>query len=183
MSHALVALGAEHDISDFACGVDSLDRYLTNEARSAQASGATRTHVWLHEGSNVVCAYVTLMNVPVNPSDVPRSARGSFRESIPGYLIAKLALHQDLRRNGLGADLLTDALTMIVRAADATGGRLIVVDAIHDAPRNLYCRANFIPIDGSDRLWMKVATARAALAPSGETGQIPVVDPGTPICT
>lgn len=175
MRHELVALTDEHDISDFSCGVDWLDRYLTNEASSAHASGATRTHVWLHEGTSAVCAYVTLMNVPISPSGLPKRVRGSFRESMPGYLIAKLALHQDLRRQGLGTDLLTDALTTIVRAADATGGRLIVVDAIHDAPRALYKRADFTPIEGSNRLWMKVSTARAALSPGLESGQIPIV--------
>lgn len=176
MNHHLVALDAEHDISGFDCGENSLNTFLAREARGAHASGASRTHVWVEPGQQRVIAYFTLLHTTVEPSEIPRSERGSFPAGIPGYLIGKLALDTPLRGRGLGKALLLDALAIVVRAADAVGGRLVVVDALDNTTHGFYQKANFIPIESSYRLWMKVATARAALTPSGQTGQIPIVE-------
>jgi hypothetical protein len=63
----------------------------------------------------------------------------------------------------LGSELLVDVLERIVAAARAGGGRLIVVDAIDDEAHAFYRRHDFVPITGSMRLYLKVATAEAVL--------------------
>jgi predicted N-acetyltransferase YhbS len=100
----------------------------------------------------------------VTKVDVPRSLTGGY-STIPGYLLARLALDVGLHGQGLGAELLVDALGRIVGAARAGGGRLIVVDAIDDQAKAFYRRHDFIPVDGAMRLYLKVATARTALEP------------------
>jgi hypothetical protein len=47
--------------------------------------------------------------------------------------------------------------------ATNAGGRLIAVDALDDAAHRFHCQHDFQPINGSRRLVMKIATARAAL--------------------
>ena len=61
----------------------------------------------------------------------------------------------------------------IVAAATNAGGRLIAVDALDDAAHRFYCHHDFQPIQGSRRLVMKIATARAALDRFLETGEAP----------
>jgi hypothetical protein len=50
-----------------------------------------------------------------------------------------------------------------VGAARTDGGRLIVVDAIDTTTHAFYRRYDFIPIDGTMRLHLKIAKAEAAL--------------------
>ena len=165
-AHTLAELTDRHDISGFRCGETSIDRYLANEALSAQASGEARTHVWLGGAEPRVLGYFTIMPTMVEAKDLPRAAWIGRDKQIPGYLIAKLGLDQSLRRKGLGTDLLVDALTTVVRAADAAGGRVIVVDTLQDNKvHDFYCAADFLPIDGTYRVWMKVSTAREAVGP------------------
>jgi len=157
-----VALSEEHDRTAFDCGEPSLTRYLTNESLAAHDSGETRTHVWLDEGC--VVGYFTVALTQVTPGDMPRALRIGRGKSIPGYLLAKLALDSSLRGKHLGPDLLLDALSTIVRAADAVGGRVIVVDSLeNNKVHAFYTAAEFTPLEGSYRLWMKVSTARGAL--------------------
>ena len=82
---------------------------------------------------------------------------------VPGYLIGRLALDETLHGEGLGSQLLLDTLATIVSAAEVAGGRLIAVDAIDEAAHAFYRHHDFQPIEGSNRLVMKVGTARAAL--------------------
>lgn len=165
--YQLAGLGNEHDLSSFDCGEDSLNRYLINEAWAAQRSGESRTHVWLDDRS-AVCAYFTVMLTTVVPDDLPRSARIGSHKHIPGYRLAKLALAVPLRGKGLGPDLLVDALGVIVSAADAVGGRVIVVDSLQNTKvHNFYCSADFQPLEGSYTLWMPLESARSALHMTG----------------
>lgn len=165
--YRLTALCERHDVSSFHCGEPSIDRYLVNEAMAAQAAGTARTHVWVpsQDGAgDEVAAYFTLAPTMIQPNDLPLAARLSDRRPIPGYLLAKLGLTESLRGRHLGADLLLDAIGMAVRAADAAGGRVLVVDSLENNKVHAFYRAaDFIEIASSYRLWMKISTARAAL--------------------
>lgn len=161
-------LSEDHEIADFTCGEESLDRWLKREARAAHSSGASRTHVWTASGSPAVKAYYTITPTSVEPEGLSTRNRGGLSGTVPGYLLAKLALCTDLRGQDprLGPDLLLDALETVVTAANAAGGRLIVVDTMNDRAHEFYRRADFQPIPSSDRLVMRVSTARAVLSRS-----------------
>lgn len=127
----------------------------------AQRSGTARTHAWVEDGAAVV-GYFAVAPTQVRRESVSRSLSGGV-SVVLGYLLARLALDRTLHGCGLGADLLVEALQVVVAAADTVAGRLIIVDAIDDAAAAFY-RSHDIGADGR-RLVMTVATARAALAP------------------
>lgn len=160
--YVCVALGPDHDVGAFRCGKPPLDEWLGGQALRAQAAGTARTYVWTQAGSPVVLAYYSIAPTQVVRSEVTRSLAGGYT-IIPGYLLARLALDERLHGQWLGSELLVDALERIVEAARAGGGRLIVVDAIDTVAHAFYRRHDFVPIDGSMRLYLKVATAEAAL--------------------
>jgi len=139
-----------------------LDDWLRGQARRAQEAGTARTYVWTKPDSPDVLAYYSLAPTQVIKVDVPRSLSGGY-STIPGYLLARLALDAGLHGQGLGAELLVDALSRIVEAAQAGGVRLIVVDAIDEQAKAFYRRHDFIPVEGTMRLYLKAATARTAL--------------------
>ncbi|KNX37655.1 GNAT family N-acetyltransferase [Luteipulveratus halotolerans] len=163
-----VPLSESHVSDTFACGVDPLDRWLQVDAWRAQQAGAARTFVWVTAGSSAVVAYFSLAPTQVSRGDVSRGLGGGYSH-VPGYLLARLALDTSLHGQGLGAQLLVDALERVVAAADRAGGRLIVVDPIDDTAAAFYERFDFRHVEQSTRMYMKVATARAALAPRSRT--------------
>ena len=156
------ALGPDHEVGAFRCGKQPLDDWLQRQAHRAQAAGTARTYVWVQSGSGEVLAYFSIAPTQVARSEVPRSLTGGYT-LIPGYLLARLALDRRLQGQGLGSELLVDALERIVDAAQVGGGRLIVVDAMDDEAHAFYRRHDFVAVDGTSRLYVKVATARAAL--------------------
>jgi predicted N-acetyltransferase YhbS len=62
-------------------------------------------------------------------------------------MLAKLALDMSLHGQGLGTELLVDAFTRSVVAADqGPGARVVIVDAIDASPYNFYVRHGFKPM-------------------------------------
>ncbi|MDQ1289638.1 MAG: hypothetical protein QG622_3204 [Actinomycetota bacterium] len=160
--YSCVALSPDHEVGAFRCGKPSLDSWLHGQASRAQAAGTARTYVWTQVDRPEVLAYYSIAPTQVTRAEVTRSLAGGYT-IIPGYLLARLALDEHLHGQGLGSELLVNALERIVEAARSSGGRLIVVDAIDDDAHAFYRRHDFLPITGSMRLYLKVATAAAAL--------------------
>jgi hypothetical protein len=157
-------LSAEHDLAGFDCGNETLNSWLRDQAVRAQEAGAARTYVWTAPGSLAVRAYYSVAPTQIQRNELTRGQATGY-SVVPAYLLARLALDRSLHRQGLGTELLIDALEVIVGAAKTTGGRLIVVDAIDDAAAVFYRRHDFQPVKGNPRrLVMKVATAQQALS-------------------
>lgn len=156
-------LGEHHDLTQLDCGRDELDRWLRHEALRAQATGIAHTTVWTKPDDPVVAAFYAIAPTQFTRTELPSRSLSAGYSAIPGYLIGRFALSQTLHGQGLGTHLLLDALERIVTAAADAGGRLIAVDALDDAAHSFYRHHNFQPIQGSRRLVMKIATARAAL--------------------
>jgi GNAT superfamily N-acetyltransferase len=155
-------LGSEHDISAFDCSVPSLNDWLKEQARRAQASDTARTYVWTSEDAAVV-AYYAVTPTQVMRGEISGGLAGGV-SVVPAYLLASLALDKTLQGQGLGGELLHDALTLLLRAAEKAAGRLIVVDAIDEKAATFYRHHDFIPVrDNPLKLVMKISTVRAAL--------------------
>jgi len=127
-------------------------------------------------------AYYSVAPTQILREEITASQAGGF-STVPAYLLARLALDRTLRGQGLGTELLIDALQAIVDAANTGGGRLIIVDAIDDEAVTFYRHHNFQPIRGSvRRLVMKVTTARQApsvgnirITPDRDTSLVSIV--------
>ncbi|WP_067494230.1 hypothetical protein [Actinoplanes sp. TFC3] len=157
------ALTREHDVSRFDCGVPSLNDWLKQEAMRAQESGTARTFTWVKPAANEVRAYFSIAPTQVVRTEVSSGMAGGY-SVIPSFLLGKLALDLPLHGLGLGGEVLHDALTRVVKAANRGGGRLIVVDAIDEKAAAFYAKYDFKPVRNDPRrLVMKVATARKSL--------------------
>ena len=159
-----VALSEAHDVSEFDCGVLSLNNWLAAHALRAQHAGTARTFVWVDgDAPERVWAYFSLAPTELTRAVLSRGQSSGY-STVPGYLLARLAVHTDLRGRGYGGQVLVDALTRAARAAEAGGGRLVVVDAIDDAAAGFYRHFDFIPVkDDPRRLVMKMASIRRLL--------------------
>lgn len=165
MAYTSGRLESHHVADGFDCGYPDLNGWLSKDALRLQGADLARTYVWTEAGSAQVVGYFA-----ITPSRVVRDEEGLSRtacggpELVPCLLIAKLALDQGLHGDGLGAELLRDAVERVVGVAEMGAGRLIVVDAIDDRAANFYKRYDFIPMPKNPRrLYMKVASARKAM--------------------
>ncbi|WP_338751852.1 GNAT family N-acetyltransferase [Janibacter alittae] len=157
-------LADDDELSGFDCGVHDLDAWLYRHAHRMHRQGIVRVYVWVNEATpDDVVAYAAIQPTQVVARDLTRGTAGGH-SLVPGYLIARLALHRDLQGQGEGAQLLLSALEVCLAAADVGGGRIIVVDPIDETARAFYETFGFTPTKGpGDRLVMKMSTAAAAL--------------------
>ena len=163
MSYRVEPLTDGHNLDAFACGHSALDTWLCEHAHQATRQG-TRTYLLIEDRTAAVVGYYVIAPHLIERDVTPRRiGRGAPRQ-IPAILLAKLALHERLHGQGLGAELLVHALTTIVTAARAAGGRLIVVDAIDDNAASFYRAHDFEPTPADPhRLILRLSTVAKAL--------------------
>ncbi len=163
MAFTSEALREHHDKTSFDSGNVDLNLWLRDHALHASAMNTGRTFVW-HAGDGVVVAYFTLAaHLVARESLTKRIGRGS-PNVIPAILLARLALDLSLQGQGLGAELLWDALSRAVAANRHAAARLVVVDAVDKRVASFYEHFGFEPIPSNPtRLVQKVSSIEAAL--------------------
>lgn len=159
----LERLDPAHDVDNFSCGNEELDLWLRNAASTADRAGTARVYVSLD--GTTVAGYFAILPHHVRRVDVPSRIGRGAPDTIPGFLLARLALAEDLHGGGRGGGLLALALEKILEAIAIGGGRLIVVDAIDEPAIAFYQHYGFRPTPADPaRLVMKGSTAAASLA-------------------
>jgi GNAT superfamily N-acetyltransferase len=157
------ALGEQHELDRFDSGYPELDHWLQASAGHAQAMRTAKTFVW-HEGDGVVVAYFSLAAHLVVRDTLPRRVGRGSPDAIPAILLARLALDRKLQGQGLGGELLWDALSRAVAASEIAAARLVVVDAIDAAASRFYAHYGFVEVpDDPYRLVQKLSDVGAAL--------------------
>ena len=152
-----VQLTKEHRLEAFNCGVDDLSLWLRNHAVHAQRAGTANTFVWSNDGE--VVAYYSLAAHQVQREMLPTKEQRGTPETIPAYIIGKLALDASLRGRKLGPVLLWDAFERCVHSSrTGPAAKLIVVDAI-DASKNFYAEHMIGVPNDPNRFYLKVSTA------------------------
>lgn len=135
---------ARHNVTGFSCGNELLDRWLVRYAGQNQRRDAARTFV---AATNVqrVYGYYTLVAGQLDHHEAtPETRRGlSQRFPVPVAVLARLAVDVMQQNRGIGAALLNDALTRVVRASEQVAVRAVVVHAVDDHAAQFYERFGF----------------------------------------
>jgi GNAT superfamily N-acetyltransferase len=134
-----------HQVDDFDCGHEDLNRFLTRYALQNQQAGASQSYVAIAEEAEVI-GYYTLVFGQIAYDDAPaRLKKGLARHPVPIMLLARLAISKEWQGKGLGAGMLKDAMKRTLQAADIAGVRAFVVHAKDAQAAAFYERFNFIP--------------------------------------
>lgn len=155
-------IGEEHDQGSFACGVESLDRYLKTQAGQDVRRKANAGFI-LSEVSEPtqVLGYYTLCAMAISQGDVPKAAR----KYVPRYplvsatLIGRLAVAKERQGQRLGAVLLADALQRAFDSAGTVGSSMVVVDALDETAAGFYAAYGFVRLPDSLRLVLPMRMA------------------------
>lgn len=163
-----------HLVHDFRCGGDEgLDRWLQQSAAIEAAKQVSSTFVWTPAGSDHVVAYYSMLAHSVTRGDLPSRLGRGVAHPVPAALIGKLALHETLHGQGLGGQLLRDALErLVVASRSGPAFRVIVVDAIGESAARFYEHCGFTPApDRPERMLLHVGRAADALGMNAAPGQ------------
>jgi GNAT superfamily N-acetyltransferase len=144
-----------HDGEGFACGKESLDRWLSRYAGQGERRDATRTFVTTG-ADGAVCGYYTLLAGQLEHEQATKVTRKGLSRHfpIPVAILARLAVDARNQKQGLGARLLDDALERVCRAAREVAVRAIVVHAIDDDAAAFYERFGFRALRATPRTLM-----------------------------
>src|SRR5207244_6627861 len=157
-----------HDVSPFDCGGPALNNYQKKFGLQNQRSQAARTYVATR--GECVDGYYTLAAASARREETPaRVAKGLAAHPVPVILLARLAVDDQEKGQGLGAGLLRDALLRAVQAADIVGCRAVMVYAKDEAASAFYQRFGFEPSPSDPfRLFLLMKDINASLvdAPS-----------------
>jgi GNAT superfamily N-acetyltransferase len=158
---APVPLTEQHDAADFDCGDQALNDWLRHRALKNE-SRFSRTYV-VCEGQRVV-AYFCVSAGAVERAVAPGKVRRNAPESVPVSLIGRLAVDQDYKGRGLGADILADALRRIAVASRSIGIGAVLVHAKDEAARSFYLACAEFIASPTDRLslFLPIETVVAA---------------------
>ena len=160
------ALAEHHRLDSFDSGHIDLDHWLQRSATHAQAMRTAKTFVW-HSGDRVVVAYFSLAAHLVVRTVLPKKVGRGSPDAIPAILLARLALDRKLHGQGLGGELLWDALSRAATASEIAAARLVVVDAIDANAARFYRHYGFIEVPGNPyRLVQKMNDIATALRAS-----------------
>ncbi len=122
-----------------------------------------QTFVWHHSEDRVV-GYFSLAAHLVVRGELPKKLGRGSPTSIPAVILARLALDVELHGDGLGGELLWDALTRARAASDIAAARVVVVDAISARAAAFYEHHGFTLIpDNPNRLVQKMSDIASAL--------------------
>lgn len=159
-------ISADDDVADFDSGEPSLDRYLRGRALANHVEGASRCFVTCRDGR--VVGFYALASASVDRADTPGRVRRNMPDPVPVILLSRLAIDVEEHGKGLGAQLLRDAITRAVAAAQIVGVRALLVHSLHDNAREFYAHFGFEPSPTDPlHLLLLIKDARALLDPEG----------------
>lgn len=157
-------LGAVHDLSRFSCGAKQLDAWLRNHALENQRRNLSRTFVMLNDANQVV-GYYSLSMGGVTRDELPgRLGRGLPRYQVGVVLLARLAVDTRYQRQGLGRDLMAEAIRQAVEAGSHVAARFIAVDPVDHSARDFYRLFGFVNMPSAEHRRMFVRLDDAALS-------------------
>lgn len=136
-------LRRDHLLTSFDCGQTDLNSWFLRHALQNQGANAAQTYVGLVNSE--IVGYYSLAVGQVEYAEAPeRLQKGLARHPVPIMLLARLAIHKDWQRKGIGKALLKDAVLRTMQAADIAGIRALAVHAKDDEARGYYERFDFI---------------------------------------
>jgi len=128
-----------HIVDSFTCGSEAQSAWLHHHAQQASSAGTAKVLVVTEPDSTEVVAYYAWSMGSITVDDAPpRLRKGAGRYPQPVALLARLGVHLDHERRGLGAALLHDVISRAVELGTGIGCRGLLIHAETDAARDFY---------------------------------------------
>jgi GNAT superfamily N-acetyltransferase len=153
LSQRIVPLDDSHDRRTFHCGVESLDRYLREQAGQDQRRHVAVCFVLPDAARARIAGYYTVSAFSVVATALPAALQKKLPKygQIPCTLVGRLAVDLEYRALGVGRHLLIDALQRALLHSGEVASWAVIVDAKDDAALGFYGRYGFIALPNTPR--------------------------------
>ncbi|MEX2619648.1 MAG: GNAT family N-acetyltransferase [Egibacteraceae bacterium] len=132
-------LRSAHELDAYVCASAEQTDWLVRHARQSMATGTTKVFVVTPVDSHQVVAYYAWTMAQINSADAPmRLRKGAGNYPQPAALLARLGVHRDHERQGLGAALLRDVIQRVAVISDDIGCRGLLVHCESEQARDFY---------------------------------------------
>jgi GNAT superfamily N-acetyltransferase len=144
-------LDRSHEREEFCCGKAPLDEFLRALVSQYEKRRLGRTYVAVLPPQKRVWGYYTLASGSVPFQNLPKEiAKKLPKHPVPVVHLGRLAVDQSVHGQGLGKELLKDALQRCLALADQLGIFAVEVLAIDATARDFYTRYGFQPLPDHD---------------------------------
>jgi ribosomal protein S18 acetylase RimI-like enzyme len=141
-------LGRPHDRTAFHCGAEALDCYLKQQARQDADKRVAAPFVAIRPPDTRVLGYYTLSASVLTLIDLPDELARKLPRypQLPVTLLARLAVDQSAKGQGLGEHLLLDALHRSLAHAEQIAAMAVVVHAKDEDAAAFYRHYGFLTL-------------------------------------
>lgn len=150
-------LEKSHDRDHFDCGIESLNRYLKNQARQDMRRNIAATFVLVGDDNSTIKGYYSLAACSVDAAFLPEQLQQKMPnyQQLPATLLGRLAINHSHQEQGLGQWLLMNALERILQHTQSIPSMAVIVDAINQQAEYFYRKHNFLPLQ-ANRLFIEM---------------------------
>jgi GNAT superfamily N-acetyltransferase len=142
MSLVVSGLAPHHNRTDFDCGEPALNHFLQRLARQQADRDFNRTYVACGPGESRIHGFYSISSASISFENWPAELRLP-RYPAPVARIGRLAVDTRSQGQGVGAALLTHAMSLAVALAQQIGLYAVVVDAKDEFAAAFYARYGF----------------------------------------
>ncbi len=134
---------------EFDCDQPSLNTYLKQYASQNDRKGIAKTIVAVPvDGPKLVKGYYSVSMAQIEFETMPEASRkGLPRYPIPAMRIGRLAVDRTAQGQGLGTELLVDALFRAQSLSREVGIYAVIVDALNESAKEFYKKFGFTPFE------------------------------------
>ena len=159
MSYITTLLSTKHSKENFTCGKHMLDNYLHMQAKQDVKRKLTACFI-LSDNEVTVKGYYTLSNTSVNRDFLPESIKKKLPPSykhLPATLLGRLAIDINYKGQGIGSNLLMDALKRSYHNSLQIPSMAVIVDPLDEEAITFYNHFGFIALTDSGKMFMPMA--------------------------
>ncbi len=155
---APIAITKDHIISNFDCGVTSLNHWLSKKALRNATKGFTQTFV-INSNNNIVAGYYSTAMGTIKRQNMPKTLQRNAPNEIPIAILCRLAVDINYSGQGLGEAMLVNAIERIENVSAQIGCAAILVHYLDDMDK-FYRQYGFIDIGIENTLFLQINSAQ-----------------------
>ncbi|WP_353542652.1 GNAT family N-acetyltransferase [Deinococcus xinjiangensis] len=159
----VVPFDERFDTSTFECLDEHLTAYL-KEGRAVRDLNSGQAAVFLLvDAAGRVLGYYTLSAASVDRKAHFTNSQGKQfgYPQVAVTLLGRVAVHRELKGQGVGTDLIVHALKQAARASETVASYAVILDAKNERVAAIYARLGFVPFkDQPLKMFLPMATIR-----------------------
>ena len=143
----------EYDLSNFDCGEEYLNTFLTDHLKRQHIGKVLRGYVLVtREDKPRVMGYYTLSGSCFEKEYLPSKTQQKRvpYKNVPSVTLGRLAIDKSIQRQGYGDTLVTHAMKVVYQASQAVGIHGMFVEALNDNAKNFYLGLDFVQLKGAN---------------------------------